>query len=513
MKMIDRVLSLGHQAMGVWLVAAMFNSPQAGGGEASATHLEVAGEPVSGHGDPYVPLRGSPAPASELLEKGIYSEENKGDLEGAIKIYREVIAEAKGAQALAAQAQYRVGVCLYKQRSFAEASAAFEKLVREYPDQKGIVALANHYLAGAMALLPAPWADGEEMRFDVKFPTGFKLGMMSYAVQAAEANGRKTWRLVKRACAGGQSFSQVEVEADSFKPLRSRWKYPIIGDVEAVYAPGRAELKAKGKAEVSRVDLEGAVFDNEEVVQLMRRLPLAPGYATTLKCIVTLGGGAVMPFKLEVTGPESVETPAGKFECYKVELNIKQTFWYTTDARRLLVKFEAGGVIVELTGVNQRKAGEPVSYADPAFHIALAAPPDWDFYRQGPELAKAKAVLIILDPETMSSSQLVVQNTARLKAGARKSGRDWANSRITEDAKYLKNLEIRAESWQDRVVAGHPGLSYLGDYVEGQEKMISYGILSLDEKTATEFQFQLPAKDFEALRTKFDGIVESYRLD
>jgi len=115
--------------------------------------------------------REEPATLSELLEKGIYTEQNKGDLDGALQIYRGIIAEAKGAQALAAQARYHVGVCLYKKRSFAEAAAAFEKLVRDYPDQKELVALANQYLAGAMALLPAPWLDGEEMRFDVKFPT------------------------------------------------------------------------------------------------------------------------------------------------------------------------------------------------------------------------------------------------------------------------------------------------------------------------------------------------------
>ena len=73
-----------------------------------------------------------------------------------MKLYQQVVAEAKTGQAVAAQAQYRLGVCYYKKKNFTAANAAFEKLVRDYPDQKDLIGLANKYLAGAMPLLPAP---------------------------------------------------------------------------------------------------------------------------------------------------------------------------------------------------------------------------------------------------------------------------------------------------------------------------------------------------------------------
>src|SRR5262245_6677994 len=63
---------------------------------------------------------------SELLEKGIYSEETKGDLDGAMQLYKQVVAEGKAGQAVAAQAQYRLGVCQYKKKNYTEANAAFE---------------------------------------------------------------------------------------------------------------------------------------------------------------------------------------------------------------------------------------------------------------------------------------------------------------------------------------------------------------------------------------------------
>src|ERR1035438_1591542 len=126
------------------------------------------------------------ASPSELLEQGIYSEETKGDVDGALKLYQQVVTETKAGQAVGAQAQYHLGVCYYKKKNYTEANTAFEKLLRDYPDQKDLIASANKYLAGAVALMPAPWVDGEEMQLDIKFPTGFKIGAAWYRVNAGE---------------------------------------------------------------------------------------------------------------------------------------------------------------------------------------------------------------------------------------------------------------------------------------------------------------------------------------
>ena len=91
-----------------------------------------------------------------------------------------------------------------------------------------------------------------------------------------------------------------------------------------------------GKDDVTKFDLTGVVYDNEEAVQLMRRLPLAPDYKTTLHIFSGLGGGNVVPLEAKVTAQEKVEVPAGTFDCYKVELSmVHQTFWYSTDAAPL----------------------------------------------------------------------------------------------------------------------------------------------------------------------------------
>src|SRR5258708_16348565 len=68
------------------------------------------------------------ASPSELLQKGVYSEETKGDLDAAMQLYRQVVKEAKESQALAAPAQYHLGVCYYKKQNYPGTNTAFHKL-------------------------------------------------------------------------------------------------------------------------------------------------------------------------------------------------------------------------------------------------------------------------------------------------------------------------------------------------------------------------------------------------
>jgi hypothetical protein len=457
------------------------------------------------------------ASPSELLEQGIYSEETKGDVDGALKLYQQVVTEAKAGQAVAAQAQYRVGVCYYKKKNYGEANTAFEKLLKDYPDQKDLIALANTYLTRAMPLMPAPWVDGEELQLDIKFPSGVKIGAATYRVQAGETNGQKIWRLRTRlGLASSKQLSQVEVEADSFKPIHCRWKINVIGEVDVTYLPGHAEMKMVGQDEVKQIDLNGVVYDNEEVAQLIRRLPLAPGYKTTVHTFTGLGGGNIIPVQVAVTGSEKLEVPAGTFDTYKVELGFvgqSQTFWYSTDAHHYLVQFKGNGVVAVLATVTQRKPGEPVPYQDPALGFSLAAPAEWMFYRTDNRDDKAKVRVMVLDPDAIATSIVNVGNRKVLWPEAQKSLRAWADKEIAEGegSKTLTELQIRPESWKDRTVAGKPGLSVIGDYVEADEKKVGYAVFTFGNTNAATFVLLAAAKDFEAFQPKFEAIVDSYK--
>jgi tetratricopeptide (TPR) repeat protein len=451
--------------------------------------------------------------ASDLMEQGIYSEETKGDLDSAVQLYKKVIAQAKADQALAAQAQYHLGLCYYKQKNYTDANTAFETLVKDYPDQKDTVALARKYLAGAHPLQPAPWSDGEDMRLEVKLAGGLKIGVADYRMNSGQTtNGQKIWRCSSHVvAAGNQSVSHAEVDADTFSPIHSVWKHTLLGEVNAVYYPDHADLKTTGKEEVRKLDFNAPVIDNEETIEWMRRLPMADGFKIDQPILASLSS-LVVPIKLEVSGPEKVEVPAGTYNCYKVELSIAQTFWYSSDTNRYLVKVEAGGAIMELTGVTHCPPGEKAAYADVTNGFSLTAPAGWFFDPQEGD-TKGTTKVRIIDPQGLTDSFLMVRTLDSLKPEEKKSLRDAANLRIAqaEEAKTLKDLQIRPNSWKDRTIAGKPAISYIGDYTAGKSKNITYGVSSFGESNEVVFVMHTAARDFDALQPQMDAIIDSYK--
>lgn len=89
-------------------------------------------------------LRG--ADAFFLLEKGIYTEETKGDLKAASEIYREVVDDPAAPRALVAQAQLRRGLCELKLGNKPQAISALERLTQEFPDKEKLLAMVEQHM-------------------------------------------------------------------------------------------------------------------------------------------------------------------------------------------------------------------------------------------------------------------------------------------------------------------------------------------------------------------------------
>jgi hypothetical protein len=489
---------------------------------------------------------GRAASPSELLEQGIYAEETKGDLDAALQFYKQAVTEAKAARAVASQAQFRLGVCYYKKKDSAAAIAAFEQLVRDFPEQKELAAQAGDYLFRARPLLPAPWVDGEELRLELKSATGLKYGSVTLTVDGGETNGLKLWRLGLRwGCFGplGEASSRVEVDAQTMRPLRSRWQGNWDTDIDTGYLRNGAEIRVRGAAEAKHPEWPEAAYDNEETFQLIRRLPLATNYSGSLfnaGLNASSGDRFLAPWKLQVTGVEKVQVPAGTYDCFKVKLSTHQTLWYCTDSHRYLVKFEMDGMpgIAELAAINLRRAGGPVRYQDPEFGFSLTAPADWVFDRYAGSQTKAlmdfltqagllnpdqarllstvrdnprtEVTLRMLNPGLMSYCEAEVGRLANLDGNARQSPRAWAEEDIARATKVLADLQVRTNSWQELTAAGEPAVSALGDYGQGDSKMTAYGVWLFDNTNAVKFYFVATPKDFEGSRPTFGALVHSY---
>jgi hypothetical protein len=454
------------------------------------------------------------ATVSELMESGVYSEETKGDLDAAIPIYQQVVAAADAGQALAAQAQFRLAVCYDKKKDYAAATAAFEKLVKDYPNEKSLVALANEYLADGAVLLPAPWVDGEEMRYNVSLPTGFKVGVARFAVAAAELDGRKIWRFDSNVVGGAQSWSRTEVDAASFKPIRCLWKHTMMGEFDTVYVSGGADVKMKGKDEVKHFDLEGAVYDNEQAVQLMRRLPFATDYHTTLKIFVGLGGGSQLPVEVSVAARESVTVPAGTFDSSKVVLTFgptRQTLWFSADEHRYLVKLDVGGAILELTAVKQGSATASEKYEDPACGFSVTVPAGWMTYRDHEPQGAGRAELTLFDADGVARTVVKVENLENFDAAKRESLRAFADGEISKWKKRLKDFAVRADGWTETTIAGQPALSFVADFEHTGKPQTLRCVYAFVSGYAVDVRYATAAEDFDGFRPQFDAVVASYR--
>ena len=450
---------------------------------------------------------------SELLEKGIYTEETKGDVDAAIAIYQQIVTESKTSQSLAAQAQFRLGQCLLKKNRQIEAVAAFEKLLRDFPNEKQLVEKAREHLPAEVALGPVTWVDGERLQLNLITATGVDIGVMENRADLVEANGRKVWRVGRRMSGGGEMVSTVDVDAETFRPLSSYWKHTLLGEVSAVFRAGEVELKRPG-ADASIISLDKPVFDNEAVFHLIRRLPLEVGYKTTLSVITTLGGGAVLPIGVEVVSKEMLDVPAGQIECFKVPLSVAQTLWFSTDEKRYLVKFEGGGATGQLASVSQAKPGAPVQFQDEELGVSISAPAEWVFYRPKTGRDGKRVLIRAFDPAGDAADGGVrLFKTESLPAAARSSARAWAEADFRERlTKEVSDAKIRPDSWKSHNIGGRLGISFLMDCTESGKPRVLYSLYVPGPKTSEHFLLASSPEKFDGLKAAFDQIIASYRI-
>jgi carboxyl-terminal processing protease len=86
------------------------------------------------------------ASAAELLEKGIYTEETKGELKAAAALYQQIADDPQSSRALVAQAQLRLGLCQLKLGNKPQAISALERLTQEFPDKDKLLAMVEQHM-------------------------------------------------------------------------------------------------------------------------------------------------------------------------------------------------------------------------------------------------------------------------------------------------------------------------------------------------------------------------------
>jgi len=456
---------------------------------------------------------------SALLEKAIYTEETIGDLDAAVKLYEKAIAEAKKTEAVAAKAQYRLGLCLLKQGKKEQGIAALEEVGRRFPEQKELVAAARKHLPAApgLKLRPPMWGDGEALHYSIKLGGGLEIGTVVYSVESATLDGKKIWRFRSRTTAAGrQVASRVDADFDTLAPIDSWWTISGAGVKECRYERGKVVLKtiAAGKETSSTIAVDPAPYDNEEGMFVFRCLPMGEKYKTSVPVFTSFGGIAIQ-VGFDVQGKETVEVPAGKFDCLKVLLPmpINQTFWISNDEHHYTVKIDANGVVMPLVKVERLKPGEPRRYADD--EIALTLPHDWYAYRaeaktprQGPEAAGA-----LLTPDVDWEIVIATTKLEKLSTEEKQSPRAWAEQKLPEVATVLKDLKVRADSWHTMTVSGQPAAGYVADFVAiNGTPMVEYVVCMFGKTMAAKVAANCPRDSLDRLKKAMQPVIESLEV-
>jgi hypothetical protein len=444
-----------------------------------------------------------------------------GDLDQAIQIYKQVVTDAQTAKKAAAQAQYRLGQCLLKQKKTDEAIAAFRQVIEDYPDQAEWVAKARKHVPEKpqLQLGPVPWEDGEFQQLTVKLGGGLKIGSFVWSVESARLDGQDVWRMktYRYVLAGGDNrgMSLVDADKQKFQPIRSSFRHTLIGTTDAAYDfdAGKVTVTRPGTEDAPRSDqLERTYYDNEQGVFVFRRLPLAEGFQAKVPIYASFGAGKI-DIEVKVVAKETIEVPAGSFECYKVHLlPVNQTFWHTADAHRYLVKFEAAGVTAELERLGQNKPDEVRPLRDDRFGFSLDLPASWYHMKESTSKDRPVRMVHLIDPGATAIHIVGVWKTDSIKNDeAKKSARAWAEHRLSSAKKELKELQIRPDSWEQRKVSGWPATSVIGDYLVGEDKKVGYSVFLLGEETACELTILACNPDqLDRKRAAFDKIIETF---
>jgi len=92
---------------------------------------------------------------TSALQQGLFEEEANHNLEAAAQAYQAVSAQFDKDRKLAATAIFRLGEVYRKQGKTNEATAQYERIVREFSDQQTLAALSRQNLAGLGAMQPS----------------------------------------------------------------------------------------------------------------------------------------------------------------------------------------------------------------------------------------------------------------------------------------------------------------------------------------------------------------------
>lgn len=204
-----------------------------------------------------------------------------------------------------------------------------------------------------LRLQAVPWADGERSTYQIIDLNNNFAGTATIDLTAGTTQVEGEGWTLRRAIAaqGDQEIVVVEMTTPGLRPVFSTLVRLLGGNarqqVKATYSGGQIDLELTTAQDITtyqRVNVPSDVRDQRTLLALVRTLPLAAGYTTQMNSFLPVAS-LMERTTIHVAEQEQVETPAGTYMAWRIELNTpsdESQAWVATGAPYILVKFTDG---------------------------------------------------------------------------------------------------------------------------------------------------------------------------
>ena len=457
---------------------------------------------------------------SQQLEQAIYAEQTLGELDKAAALYEAIVQQELSNKSITAEALARLIECQKKQGKLEDARANFQKIKAEYAEQSQWVKAAEATLGlstfAEQDLLPVPWVDGEALAYN---KLTFNKSLNSYAFQVKKQQSKYS-STVDSAWSTELSLFTVSNQHQEY------WQYIadektnhlLFSFVKTLHHKGKQFIAQDGSLKIKDLD-QGTEYsfpkgkndyDQGIVNDIMRRLPLAQNYQTTLPLFQNIQASIKV-----VAINEKVEVPAGQFSTYHLKIDYLANgapaafaeAWISNDENRYLVKYIQGEMRDELAAVLTKKIELPRTHND-AKGFSITLPATW--FSVYNNFTAPKDGGTHLQPLKTFETGADIQVLNRPNVDWENGNMDMVVEHINSwDYSWLKSYKHRDDSVEHFEQDGLQGVRLKADVVFNQAPMTLYRVVIAHHPDFVLFNFMTPTEGFEDRKTTYDSIVNS----
>ena len=200
-----------------------------------------------------------------------------------------------------------------------------------------------------------PWPDDEATEYRIEDVDGNAMGSANMTVHRED----DTYLFTQSYSVADQQVVQnisVRVNADDLKPLAGIQIIETADstiEIGSIYSNSTLSVVAiiDGEQQSATLDIPADTYDNDEALFLLRTIPFEVGYTATYTNAVP-SAGMLPKATLSVVAEETVNAPAGSFDCYKLKLSATGAtiyIWYAVESPHYLVKYDNSATVLLLT--------------------------------------------------------------------------------------------------------------------------------------------------------------------